>query len=181
MGVVPIEGELFEDFIDGYFPLNVSLGHMLDRHGFASAWILMRVAPMMDIPDLAETEPVPLHLDPAHGGQIDWLSATIRLSGQTASLSGQARWNWNDPLKTKKDKIPTTLRLGEPAFLRGVQKRRFSKVPYLRTFEKRKTETLHFYSVGEGRPWKSMHFKTVSEKHKAAFLHYNVGSETRKS
>ena len=120
MGVVPIEGELFEDFIDGYFPLNVSLGHMLDRHGFASAWILMRVAPMMDIPDLAETEPVPLHLDPAHGGQIDWLSATIRLSGQTASLSGQARWNWNDPLKTKKDKIPTTLRLAEPAFLRGV-------------------------------------------------------------
>ena len=109
MGVVPIEGELFEDFIDGYFPLNVSLGHMLDRHGFASAWILMRVAPMMDIPDLAETEPVPLHLDPAHGGQIDWLSATIRLSGQTASLSGQARWNWNDPLKTNKDKIPSTL------------------------------------------------------------------------
>ena len=120
MEMVPIKATLFEDFIDGYFPLNVSLGHMLTRHGFSSAWILMRVAPMMEIPGLTAAEPVPLHLNPAHGGQVDWLAATIRISGQIASLSGLAKWHWNYPARANEKKFLTTLRLAEPAFLRGV-------------------------------------------------------------
>ena len=120
MQMVPIKATLFEDFIDGYFPLNVSLGHMLARHGFSSAWILMRVAPMMEIPGLTVAEPVPLHLNPAHGGQVDWLAATVRISGHLVGLSGLAKWHWNDPAKANEQKILTTLRLAEPAFLRGV-------------------------------------------------------------
>ena len=120
MQMVPIKATLFEDFIDGYFPLNVSLGHMLARHGFSSAWILMRVAPIMEIPGLTVAEPVPLHLNPAHGGQVDWLAATVRISGHLVGLSGLAKWHWNDPAKANDQKILATLRLAEPAFLRGV-------------------------------------------------------------
>ena len=118
--MVPIKATLFEDFIDGYFPLNVSLGHMLTRHGFSSAWILMRVAPMMEIPGLTVADPVPLHLNPAHGGQFNWLAATIQISDQVASLSGLAKWHWNDPTKVNEQKISANIRLSEPAFLWGV-------------------------------------------------------------
>jgi len=120
VSIVPIKATLFEDFIDGYFPLNLSLGQMLVRHGFQSAWIFIRVAPMMEIPGLTRTDPVPLHLDPAHGGQIKWLTATIRLSGQIAILSGLAKWRWNDPVKNNERQLSTSLRLAEPAFLRGI-------------------------------------------------------------
>ena len=75
---------------------------------------------MMEIPGLTSADPVPLHLNPSHGGQVDWLTASIRISAQVASLSGLAKWHWNDTAKADEQKILTTLRLAEPAFLRGV-------------------------------------------------------------
>ncbi len=120
MGLVAAEAVPFEDFIDGYFPLGLSLRHLLNRRGFAAAWIVMLVAPMMEIPSLDPKDSVPLHIDPAHGGQIDWLSATIRCVGQSVRLSGCAIWDWYDPARSGHDAPSAATRLAEPAFIRGI-------------------------------------------------------------
>ena len=120
MGLVAAEAVPFEDFIDGYFPLGLSLRHLLNRRGFAAAWIVMLVAPMMEIPSLDPKDSVPLHIDPAHGGQIDWLSATIRCVGQSVQLSGCAIWDWYDPARSGHDAPSAATRLAEPAFIRGI-------------------------------------------------------------
>ncbi|MEM9358579.1 MAG: hypothetical protein AAGB04_20555 [Pseudomonadota bacterium] len=120
MGLVAVDAVPFEDFIDGYFPLGLSLRQLLDRHGFASAWIVMRVAPMMDIPGLLADDPVPLHVDPADAGQIDWLAAAVQKREESAVYSGCANWAWNDQARVGEHTLPARIRLAEPAFIRGI-------------------------------------------------------------
>ena len=120
MVVIPLDAVVFEDFIDGYFPLQSSLEALLDRRGFAAAWFLMLVTPMMEMPGLDGSDPVPLHLDPALGGQIDWLAASIRRTHGKVTVSGHAQWRWNNPGMSRADGLQASLRLAEPAFLRGI-------------------------------------------------------------
>lgn len=120
MEPIAVEAVPFEDFIDGYFPLGQSLCYLLDRRGFASAWIVMRVAPIMEIPGLRDHDPVPLHIDSKYEGQIDWLSASVRRSGSTAGYSGAARWAWNEPALDQSNVLSPFVRLAEPAFIRGI-------------------------------------------------------------
>ncbi len=120
MKPIAVEAVPFEDFIDGYFPLGQSLRYLLDRRGFASAWIVMRVAPVMEIPGLRDHDPVPLHIDSKNEGQIDWLSASVRRSGSTAGYSGAARWAWNEPALDQSNVLSPIVRLAEPAFIRGI-------------------------------------------------------------
>ena len=120
MEPIAVEAVPFEDFIDGYFPLGQSLRYLLDRRGFASAWIVMRVAPVMEIPGLRDHDPVPLHIDSKYEGQIDWLSASVRRSGSTAGYFGAARWAWNEPALDLSNVLSPVVRLAEPAFIRGI-------------------------------------------------------------
>lgn len=120
MTVIPLAANHFEDFIDGYFPLKVSLSTLLERHGFASAWISMRVAPMMHIADQPADAPVPLYLDPILGGELSWFSGTIVLDHHGPVLSGHAEWRWNDASRQSSAQLPPDIRLAEPAFLRGI-------------------------------------------------------------
>ncbi|MCY4304296.1 MAG: hypothetical protein OXC62_05885 [Aestuariivita sp.] len=122
VNIIPIEAKPFEDFVDGYFPLAVTLAHLLERRRFESALMVIRVAPIMDIPNLESMAPVPLHINPRYSGQIDWLVAAVhrpqpRLS---AVISGWAQWHWNDILRGKVSRLPYSLRLAEPAYVRGV-------------------------------------------------------------
>ncbi|PSL17100.1 hypothetical protein [Shimia abyssi] len=114
-GGIPVRAEVFEEAIDGYFPLRVSLGHLLARHGFCSAWVVIRVAPIMDVPGLAREAPVPLKLDTAWGGQADWLAVCIAAGG----MSGRGIWRWTDPSR-RAATLPEDIRLAEPAFVRGI-------------------------------------------------------------
>ena len=120
MTLHPIRAVPFEDFIDGYFPLALSLRHFLDRRGFASAFIALQVAPMMHIDGLGDEEPVPLHIDVADEGQIDRLAAIARRDGSTSSLSGYADWRWRSASGIEKTDLRKSVRLSEPAFVRGI-------------------------------------------------------------
>jgi len=122
VNIVPIEARLFEDCVDGYFPLSVTLAHLLQRQCFGSALIAIRVAPMMDIPNLESGAPVPLHINPLYSGQIDWLVAVARMQplGSCSIVSGWAQWHWNDRARDKVSRLPHSLRLAEPAYVHGI-------------------------------------------------------------
>jgi hypothetical protein len=116
--ILPVEGRVFEDTIDGYFPLTESLRQMLVRQGFAAACIVMSHAPMMHLPGLAADAPVPLRLDQARAGVIRHLFAFLRLVPGGVVLGGEGRWRWLEA--GPRDRLPYDIRLAEPAFLRGI-------------------------------------------------------------
>lgn len=117
---VPVNAFFFEDFIDGYFPLSRSLHHLIDRQGVDQALVVLRVAPMMEIPGLNLEDPVPLHINPEHAGQIDWLAVALRRVADSVRVSGHARWYWNDQRRQGRRDLPSSTRLAEPAFVRGI-------------------------------------------------------------
>lgn len=119
----PVEADFFEDFIDGYFPLSQSLHHLIDRQKVDAALVILRVAPMMDIPGLAPQDPVPLHINPTHAGQIDWLAVMVERNAGDVRISGQAQWAWNDTRRHTQDYLSSSVRLAEPAFVRGLNVR----------------------------------------------------------
>ena len=58
--VIPVAGHLFEDTIDGYFPLSTSLGHLMTRQRAQTAWVSITHAPILHVPGLPPNAPVPL-------------------------------------------------------------------------------------------------------------------------
>lgn len=114
----PVSGAVFEDTIDGYFPLSESLGQMLARQGFDEAWVEIAHAPMMHIPGLAADEPVPLRLAQGQAGMIRRLSVRVRQEAGRIKLSGSGVWRWLE--SGPEDLLPEDIRLAEPAFLRGI-------------------------------------------------------------
>ena len=108
----------FEEVIDGYFPLQVSLAQMLERLGVARAYVEITHAPIMQIPGLAYDAPVPLNIRAGRAGMIDRLRLRVAQSEAGVALSGKGRWRWLDGRATGTTFDPMT-RLAEPAFLRG--------------------------------------------------------------
>lgn len=105
----------FDDTIDGYFPLSVSLADLMQRRGLIAACLLIEHAPIMEIPGLHPSEPVPLTINAGRAGIIDRMFLCI----DAHTLSGQASWHWlsgpgADPL------FDPLTRLAEPAFLQGL-------------------------------------------------------------
>ena len=117
---VPVDAFYFEDFIDGYFPLAQSLRYLMDRQTVDAALLVLRVAPIMEIPDLAPEAPVPLHINPTHAGQIDWLAVVVQRVMTEVHLSGHALWTWANPNRPSSSYLLPTIRLAEPAFVRGI-------------------------------------------------------------
>lgn len=116
-----VEAEAFDDTIDGYFPLQVSLAQMLARNGFAAALVTLRYAPIMHIPGLPLDAPVPLTIRAGVAGVIHELS----LCATPSRLSGFGDWRWLTPAPSD-DKAPAPpcfdphTRLAEPAYLTGL-------------------------------------------------------------
>jgi len=114
-----IDGRVFEDTIDGYFPLSESLRQLLVRQACTAAFIRLLHAPAMEIPGLGANDPVPLTITKGHVCMIHELSVCARLTGESIQLSGIADWVW-EPAR-KDSEFSPHWRLAEPAFVRGVQ------------------------------------------------------------
>lgn len=105
----------FEDIIDGYFPLQVSLMQMLERLGSDLAYVEITHAPIMQIENLPHDAPVPLNIRDGRAGVIDQLHLRVAADG---AISGAGTWRWLDGSSATEPLDPMT-RLAEPAFLSG--------------------------------------------------------------
>ncbi|MBP0438705.1 hypothetical protein [Tianweitania sediminis] len=117
--VCRVRGRAFEDILDGYFPLEESIRQLMARQGFASAWITLLHAPVMNIKGLAPTDPVPFSLRKTYAGMIERMDVFARATGEGLQLDGVGRWFWLDP-RDEAPRFAPTIRLGEPAFVRGI-------------------------------------------------------------
>lgn len=114
------DGHLFNDTIDGFFPLHVSLRHMLERNGYASAVITLQYAPIMFIPALPHDAPVPLNIkSSATTGIIKTMSFCVAPD----RICGTGTWQWlpsddaiNEPTAVE---LNAMTRLAEPAYVEG--------------------------------------------------------------
>lgn len=119
LAVWPVSGEAFEDILDGYFPLNESVRQMMERHQFTFMRISLLHAPVMNIRGLAATEPVPLYLRKIYAGMIDNMVIAARQSKGVMRMRGAGEWMWVDGTEDTPH-FPSSTRLGEPAFVRGI-------------------------------------------------------------
>lgn len=108
----------FEDIIDGYFPLQVSLGQMMERLGAMQATVEIAHVPIMHIPGLPHSAPVPLNICSGRAGLVEHLALNVALGPNGTRLSGIGVWNWLDGDDSDILLDPMT-RLAEPAFLTG--------------------------------------------------------------
>ena len=114
----PGDARPFQDILDGYFTLRESLRQMAARQGFGGVTLTLTHAPVMDVPGLPPDAPVPLHLRDGHAGLIDTLVVTALFGGENVLLFGAGAWRWFDDRADPA--LPADVRLGEPAFVRGV-------------------------------------------------------------
>ncbi len=117
---IPVDAILFEDIIDGYFPLQESLRQMLVRNGFASACVTLSHAPIMDIPGLSADAPVPLRLTQGTAGSADRLDIIVSLDGTEPRVSGAGKWHWYADERAQEKLLSPFTRLAEPAIVQGV-------------------------------------------------------------
>lgn len=118
---LPVNGRVFEDTIDGYFALQESLLQLLVRQQFTSAWISIVEAPFIVLPDIPPTSPVPMKLHPhTPSGIIQYMAVVAAVRNDKIQLSGVARWSGLTQDSAFQQKLPQSLRLAEPAFVRGI-------------------------------------------------------------
>jgi len=115
-GLTWVEGHVFEDLVDGYFPLQSSMVQMLVRNAFSSALINLSHAPIMEIADLSPGAPVPLRVEPSEVGIIDRLSLCVT----PTCLCGFGQWRWMDPRAKPDLCLDPLTRLAEPALISGI-------------------------------------------------------------
>lgn len=115
----PIGGRAFEDILDGYFPLRESVRQLLQRQGFKAMWITLLHAPIMNIKGLPPDAPVPMHLRKIYSGMIDHMLLVACTSAEGMTLAGSGDWFFSDK-EEDTDVFPDLIRLGEPAFVRGI-------------------------------------------------------------
>lgn len=116
---IEAEGQLFNDTIDGFFPLHVSLCHMLERNGYASAVITVQYAPIMFIPALPHDAPVPLNIKSNATGMIKTMSFCVAPD----RICGMGTWQWqasDDAIdEPSAVELNAMTRLAEPAYVEG--------------------------------------------------------------
>ena len=117
---LPVDATGFEDIIDGYFPLQESLRQMLHRNGFVSACVTLTHAPIMNIPGLAPSAPVPLRIDQGDAGIADRLDIIAVRTRSGIQLSGYGRWLWYSGASFTENLLPSRTRLAEPAIVQGI-------------------------------------------------------------
>lgn len=112
-------GARFEDIIDGYFPLHISIAQLLTRRKLTHAVLLLSHAPIMHIAGLDPQAPVPLSIRHGRAGMIDQMVLYAATNSATCGLSGQGVWRWLDDTPPGDIFAPDT-RLAEPAFVQGI-------------------------------------------------------------
>ena len=118
---IPVEGCVFEDTIDGYFPLTDSVRQFLDRHAFTTALISLSHAPFIHFNDLDRDAAVPLKLSAeARVGQIREMLLLATLHDDHLSLCGVGDWSWINGSVSDDSVFSPFYRLAEPAFVHGV-------------------------------------------------------------
>jgi len=105
----------FNDVIDGYFPLQISLSHLLKRLDTSLAYVEIKYAPIMDIPGLQLFDPVPLNLKVGRVGMIEKLHFRYESSG---NFSANGSWHWFDAQEAN-NSFDKVIRLAEPAYVEG--------------------------------------------------------------
>ena len=105
----------FNDVIDGYFPLQISLSHLLKRLDTSLAYVEIKYAPIMDIPGLQLFDPVPLNLKVGRVGMIEKLHVRYESSG---NFSSNGSWHWFDAQEAN-NSFDKVIRLAEPAYVEG--------------------------------------------------------------
>lgn len=111
-----IIGKPFDDTIDGYFPLHISLIQMLERKQFAAALVVLEYAPIIYIPDLPALAPVPMNIKAGSAGLIRKMTLCVTPN----SICGIGHWRWlNEPPKGQLDQLNPLIRLAEPCFVQG--------------------------------------------------------------
>ena len=105
----------FNDVIDGYFPLQISLSHLLERLDTSLAYVEITYAPIMDIPGLKLFDPVPLNLKMGRVGMIEKLHVRYESSG---NFSSNGSWYWLDAQEAN-NSFDKVIRLAEPAYVEG--------------------------------------------------------------
>ena len=106
----------FEDILDGYFPLSLSVADLLRRRGVRYGVLRMSFAPIIDVPDLPYDAPVPLSVAAGRSGMIYEAKLLASLSSTGADLSGTAHWRWFGYGQSEEALDPMT-RLAEPALV----------------------------------------------------------------
>jgi len=105
----------FNEVIDGYFPLQISLSHLLVRLNTTLAYVEIRYAPIMDIPGLELSDPVPLNVKVGRVGMIEKLHVRYESSG---NFSSNGSWHWLDAQEAN-NSFDKVIRLAEPAYVQG--------------------------------------------------------------
>ena len=105
----------FNEVIDGYFPLQISLSHLLVRLNTTLAYVEIRYAPIMDIPGLELSDPVPLNVKVGRVGMIEKLHVRYESSG---NFSSNGNWHWLDAQEAN-NSFDKVVRLAEPAYVEG--------------------------------------------------------------
>ena len=118
--IIPLAGHVFEDTIDGYFPLQESLRQMMERQGFVAAIVSLVLAPAMDIPDIAPVDPVPLYVTVGYGCMINRMSIIVRYADGKIETEGLGDWKWYNGPSIGDRLFSPLYRLAEPAFVQGV-------------------------------------------------------------
>ncbi len=116
----PINGHVFEDTIDGYFPLRESLHQMMVRNGIGFAYICMSHVPIMEISGLAPEAPVPLNINSARPGLIDEMALWVSIQDNSCEICGYGKWHWLSGHDQEESVFDPMIRLAEPAYLTGI-------------------------------------------------------------
>ena len=111
-----IAAHRFDDTIDGYFPLHLSLKQMLERRDFAAAIVTLDYAPFMHFNGLADDAPVPLNIKTGFAGIMERVTFCVAFK----SLSGIGTWRWLDEEQGNGPRLMPRTRLAEPCYLTGL-------------------------------------------------------------
>ena len=106
----------FEDILDGYFPLCLSVADLMYRNDLLSTKLKLSFAPIIAIDGLPHDAPVTLNIRSGQAGIIDDATLWVTLSGAGARLCGAARWRWLDGTEVPQTLDPM-IRLSEPALV----------------------------------------------------------------
>lgn len=106
----------FEDILDGYFPLRVSVTDLMQRRNLCHAAMDLCFAPIIKVSGLAFDAPVPLNIRSGRAGMIYKAELNVTLTSQGAALSGVAHWTWLDRMPASQCLDPM-IRLAEPALI----------------------------------------------------------------
>jgi len=109
----------FEDVLDGYFPLETSILHFMQRRSFEHVQLYLTHAPILFVPGLALDAPVPLNVTSGRGGFIEEMVLVAQVVAGVPILGGYGRWRWLDSTAPGQQFDPGW-RLAEPAYVEGL-------------------------------------------------------------